>query len=359
MKTVLVRYYNHQNLGDDLLVKVLTERYQNNFTLAYDQNHCFEQQSNIRVDRNLWRKIIHKIRNRTQHTSKYMALVKKHDLLVYVGGSVFIQGNDQKFWQKELEFYQFLQQQNKPYYILDPNFGPYDDQAFVEVGRQIFAGAEDVCFRDRYSFELFSDLKNVRLSTDMVFSLDASQCKTKVEKQAIISVMDVSWRFGDEVSSAYNEALVKLIQKLSSKGYKTILMSFCSSEGDELAVRHLKKLAQDKGVTDIEEFYYRGSLDEALKMIYGSQLVVSSRLHAMILGLVFGKKIIPMSYSQKTNNILADIGFSGQIIDITTENGLSKLDDIDIDKLEVIDVQKQQQLAELQFEKLDQVLEKK
>jgi colanic acid/amylovoran biosynthesis protein len=105
----------------------------------------------------------------------------------------------------------------------------------------------------------------------------------------------------------------------------------------------------------IETYMYRGDLDEALTVLAKSEVVVASRFHASILGLLFGKKVLPMAYSDKTTNILNDMNFEGPVIDIR------KIDEFDgstfdFSSLKINDVSAQKTLAEKQFQELDKVL---
>ena len=45
-------------------------------------------------------------------------------------------------------------------------------------------------------------------------------------------------------------------------------------------------------------------------------MIVASRFHANILGLITGTLILPLVYSSKTENVLKDIDFNGKILDI-------------------------------------------
>ena len=78
----------------------------------------------------------------------------------------------------------------------------------------------------------------------------------------------------------------------------------------------------------------------------------------MILGLLFGKKVLPVAYSDKTINILNDMGFIGPVIDI---NNIDNFDvkAFDLSSLKINDIDTQKNLAEKQFRELDKVLEKR
>lgn len=101
----------------------------------------------------------------------------------------------------------------------------------------------------------------------------------------------------------------------------------------------------------IEEIY-----GEALNILADSSIVVGSRFHANILGLVLGKTIIPLSYSKKTDNALKDIGYTENIIDI---KNIEKWNIEEITEQNLItkyDITEQKKKALKHFEALDKII---
>ena len=73
---------------------------------------------------------------------------------------------------------------------------------------------------------------------------------------------------------------------------------------------------------------------------------------------MFGKKVLPIVYSDKTLNILRDLDFDGPIFDIREIDKFSGRK-FDVSSLRLNDVSKQKKLAEKQFQELDKILEKR
>ena len=49
------------------------------------------------------------------------------------------------------------------YYVLGANFGPFYSKRYLSFYKKFFSNyCQDVCFRDRYSASLFSDVSNVQ-----------------------------------------------------------------------------------------------------------------------------------------------------------------------------------------------------
>ena len=214
--------------------------------------------------------------------------------------------------------------------------------------------------RDNYSYELVKDLNNVRLATDVVFTLDVSKYKCDAESNNhVISVIDASRKFDSETSKKYNETIAKIIKKLLVDDESSVtLMSFCEKEGDENACATIMSLLPEDIKDRVEIYRYRGNISKALQVLASAKTITGSRFHANILGMVFGKKILPIAYSDKTINILSDMKYPGPIIDIRSIDNFN-INELDFDDIQVVDISKLKILAEKQFSELDKVLVKK
>lgn len=355
MKKVLLKFFGENNLGDDLFAYIILKRYKNDFYAYYTKYDALKDFDNIHFKSNFFKRVLNKIVKELFNIHNFCEVQdkKKYDLMIEIGGSIFIEST-KKHWLGRGRQY------NKnyiPYYILGCNFGPYKTEDFLNlIKKNIFSNAEDICFRDKYSYNLFKDLKNIRYAQDVVFTLDTSYIKAKNSKKAIISVIDVDRKVKNGLKYKYEEKISDLTNFLDKKNYEITFMSFCKKEGDELAIDSiLQKL--DKSLREkVNVYKYSDNIEEALNIIADSQIVVGSRFHANILGLVFGKTIIPIAYSDKTINSLKDINFKGKIFDIRNIENLyaNELTDEDLNyKLDITNIREN---AKKQFEKLDKVL---
>ena len=101
------------------------------------------------------------------------------DYAVYIGGSIFIEYSDwkdQHSWDRELYH-------NDRLFIMGCNWGPYRTEQFKDNMRSVFSGVRDICFRDKFSYDTFSDLPNVRFAPDILFGQDWSAYAGKEEKR--------------------------------------------------------------------------------------------------------------------------------------------------------------------------------
>lgn len=360
MKPVFLRFYSAINLGDDLFVKIIAERYNNRFFMMRARNkYLTKVNDNLRTG-SFIALIIRKIRLKIR-LSKWLDEVdaesRNSSLHVHVGGSLFIESTGDDRWQQEAAFYSNLA---KPYYILGSNVGPYESESFLATIKPIFAHAQDVCFRDSTSYDLYRHLPNTRLASDIALTLkiDEYLMSSTGRNRVIFSIIDAYEKFDKQTADLYEKELMALTKSLIKQGEEVIYMSFCKQEGDERAIRRILRLLPKSVASLVKVHYYRGDINKSLEEIAGSSIIVASRFHASILGLLFGKKVLPMAYSNKTTDILRDMNFKGPMVDIRRIDDFNGAE-FDFDQLQINDISGQIKLAEKQFQELDKVLTKR
>jgi len=97
MKKVLLKAYMHNNLGDDLFVYMLLKRYKDNFyTYEYERNYTLSKFENLSYEKNGIENLIDRCFSKFLKKYDYTELKnkKKYDLLVDIGGSLFIENGN-------------------------------------------------------------------------------------------------------------------------------------------------------------------------------------------------------------------------------------------------------------------------
>ena len=196
-------------------------------------------------------------------------------------------------------------------------------------------------------------MKNIRFAPDIVFGLNVEKYHSRSRKKVIISVIDL---YGREALAKYAEdyenKITEIAHHYANRGFDVVLMSFCKDEGDEKAIaRILAKSNNEK----IKSYYYNGDLDAALREISSAEIVIGTRFHSIVLGLIFGKKVLPIIYSNKTKNMLDDIHFEGDQLRID-EFSKSKVEDLAKYPTECADLSELRQNAEQHFAILDKFI---
>lgn len=351
MKKIFLEMYLRKNLGDDLFLRAMAERYPDvKFYVAAGTGYLKSFSIDNVCGRSFFRKAIDKARREV--LGRGIGDGKKYAAKVVLGGSMFIEQR-----QSRAELVAGLKEKygddERSLFVLGANFGPYHNKFYYDEYKKLFARAEDVCFRDKYSARLFGDLKNVRVAPDIIFGLDVEGYPVKQEKKVVVSVINLEKRENlRKYLEIYEDKIVEIADGYAECGYEVVLMSFCKYEGDERAIeRILEKVSSDK----IQPYYYRGDIEEALAQIASSEIVIGTRFHAVVLGLAFGKKTLPIIYSDKTRNMLEDIGFSGRLVGIDEIGGMN-FEDVNSELVHHEGIEKLRKDAEQHFEKLDEFL---
>ncbi len=364
-KRVFVHAYAAGNLGDDLLIKILCERYPKvKFRMIADAKyrHYYSEIKNLKVysptDRIavMTDKMLKKIKNIERGFWKI--LVKSADVTVHIGGSVFVQHLEDYSGAFRLD--ETLQRLSKKIVVMGANFGPYTNEMYYQQYHDLFERYESVSFRDTYSAGLFHDLSNVIYAPDIAFNLKVKE-NSIAKKKVLFSIIDLKSRGGkfpiNQYTCEYENFLVKMIKRYMQDGYEIELLSFCCMEGDEEAIKELIGKLNPEEKKKVVASGYKGDLDECIQKIAESEIVIATRFHAVILGWLFGKKVFPIIYSQKTKKVLNDMNVSFCMT-------MEEIKSMDVNRViqqikesKVISLDKTVKMAEKNFDALDKVLQ--
>lgn len=316
-KKVLLDMYLNKNFGDDLFLKLIAERYPKTkfyvISLCKYTKNTFP--SNVKIIRKNYIRLINILdkKLKLKKLSSLNLLKKDKDLFITLGGSMFIENNESEQYLNNYLYKKYLYKYI-PYLVLGSNFGPYSNEYYYNEYKKIFSLAEDVCFRDISSYNLFSDLKNIRYAPDLIFSYPIQNKNVKKEKNIVISVINLQKREKlNNYYDLYKRKIIEIIKYFESENYKITLMSFCKNEGDDEAITDITKSCSN---SQLCIYSYDGNIDESLKIFSNSEYIIATRFHSMILGFLYDKKVMPIIYSEKMKNVIKDLKFDGICIDI-------------------------------------------
>lgn len=322
MKKVFLYAYDGQNFGDDLFIATITKRYPHvQFYMWSDviNRQNFRCLPNLKVleKNSAFTRVLGKIR--PSLVARYRDWREQHcQAVVYIGGSIFMEYDS---WPQVLNWWEYMAD-NRAFYVMGANFGPYHTEAYRERIAQIYGKMKDICFRDQYSYDLFRQVKTVRRAPDVLFSYPIPQMQVN-PKQIFVSVINCAARETSHSMAQYDadyvENMARLLMKYRREGYRLILSSFSGPEGDEEGIRKILKAMGAEAAEDIQQLNYDGTNAEALTdAIARSEFVVATRFHAMVLAIAAGRPVLPVAYSDKTIHVLEDLGFRGSVIDLRT-----------------------------------------
>ena len=316
MKRVYIYAYLAGNLGDDLMVRILCERYPETRFYVY-ANESYKERykdiQNLKVYSPSDRisKILDGLMRKVKKTNDGMwkTMVRLADATVYIGGSIFVHHfDDFRNVHGDLE----LKRRSKRVYVVGANFGPYTDESFYEAYKEVFARYDHVCFRDTYSKGLFADYSNVRYAPDVVFNYKLEK-KVQQRKQVLFSVISLDERVGKFALCQYSEPYYRTMAKMADifveKGYMIKFVSFCQFQNDEGAIKKIIDRMSEEYKKSVSEIYYDTNYKEIVESFAESEIIVGTRFHSVILGWLTEKKVLPVVYDQKIMHTLEDNDF--------------------------------------------------
>lgn len=346
--------YCANNLGDDMFIQTLIRRYPDQiFHLRAIPKYVkhLKQEPNLHIDgkaKALICRVIQKVSMKCLNRIYGMEMARA-DAVIRIGGSIFIERPDsaEKYYPET----------NKNLFIMGANFGPYHSQTFFDTRKQRIRHAADCCFRDRYSFQLFSDIPTVRYAPDILFGYPFLPKPINGDHIGI-SVIDFSGRGGiGELRERYEKGLVSICDHWTGKGKTVLLFGFCIMEGDADAADRVYSACRQKSL--VKRINYHGDIGSFLDEMNQCDILYATRFHAMILGWTMQKRVVPLIYSDKQRHVIDDIGFKGSVWDIQNEEIDVKVIGSEIKKLDSERLDRLKTGSESQFSAFDVFVEKK
>lgn len=339
---VCIRGFVKGNLGDDLFIDILCRRYPNTkFVICggKEYKNCFSEIPNLKyvssdamlikmlfrmIKLPIWciNKLALKFGKREQLSyfgcQQFLQLLSRENVLI--SGSLFMElGTDNfvigPYQVGEKNYYK------KHPYIIGCNFGPYHNEEYKKFYQDCFKNAKWVCFREKYSYDLFEG-ENIHWGTDIVFSYSKDRIILPAEKDYIvISVLDLNKDTGGESEKAkkYIQTITNTVKEFLERGEHVVLAGFCNAQGDDKLNNEIyEKCGRDKNLTicNYPSLNYR----EMLGIIAGAKSIISTRYHGMILGWLFGKRILPIVYSSKMQHVIDDTNLKIISCNLSEEN---------------------------------------
>lgn len=355
IKNIFLQAYCHCNLGDDLFIRLICQRYPNiNFYLMVNPNAeaSLKDIPNLHIiRRTIFVRALNKLGNhllKKQVVTKYY--VRKCSIAIILGGSMFIERDNA--WKAILREQNKLRRDVNKLAVMGANFGPFHTEQFRREYEGFFAQIDDVCFRDCWSKAQFTKLEKIRYAPDLALTLDPSPFVHKKEKRmTIIPILLGNRSELRQYEEQYIISLASLVRKAVQDDWEVILQSFCQKQGDEQAIACILNTLEVEIRKKVRCSFYRKNIYEPLYVLGSSDVVVTTRFHGMILGWLFGTKVYPIVYSDKMLNYLVENQYKGfystieNLVELPLEDVLNENNRVDVTKLKI--------LAEDQFKWLD------
>ena len=343
-RKVFIMAYARANVGDDLFIVALLEKYKDiDFYIGIKEMSfakAFKKYKNITV-----------IKNEEENFDN--RIPEEYDAYIYVGGSIFMEGGEvYNLDNKCNEFMKKCYNKKIPFFYVSSNFGPYQTQEYFDLAKDTFKYCKDICFRDMYSYNLFKDIPTVRYAPDLMFNLE--DIEDNIEKNTLgISIIDMSIRNSlQKYENAYLKCMINNIIRYIEQGKIVCLFSFCKEENDEKAIEKIENQIPEKYRYGLKKVYYDGNIKEFIKTYKSMEYMICCRFHAKIISATLGQKMYILSYSKKIDNVIKDLSLVEKYTKIENleENSIIKLGDfkqIDKEKINIIKDKSKDQLLKI------------
>lgn len=306
---ILLDIYLEKNLGDDLFLESVLNRYPEHQFYIFSQldySNFEKNHPNFKVIR--LNKIVNYLNAKLKKKSSVVKkFVKKYniDALVCIGGSIFIEFDGwESLYQERLNLWQYMKQLDKSIYVISSNFGPFHSEVFLKNYSNLFNSVDDICFRDEYSFDLFKEKSNVRKEADVVLSLPLKGKKVNIEGNSIgISVINLLNRNPlKKHHKEYINKMAEIIDQYNNENKTVYLLSFCEREGDEQAIQEVLSNVVHKD--NVQVVNYRGDIPAFMNIFSKLDSIIATRFHSIILGMIYNQNIYALNYSDKSVNFI-------------------------------------------------------
>lgn len=272
-KGALIIAYAANNLGDDMFVEILCKRYpQQQFYIIcnYNNSACFVKIKNL--------KTIYE--NSEEYNMFYKHIDRYINMQILIGGSLFMQPqNRQDINQKFESVKNSIPSPYIPFVILGANFGPFTEQQHIENYKTWFPKAQDICFRDLQSYQLFQNIKNTRWAPDILLGYPLQQYTP--QKRIVISSIYDTKRIGlpSYPQDIYFDLLAQVTKKYLDDDYDIVLAAFCVNQKDDLSSQEILKRIPVVRNDRVRIISYNGDIEAFLKVILEAKYIIGTRFH--------------------------------------------------------------------------------
>lgn len=302
---ILVSAYLDNNIGDDLMIKLLAKKFPScSFYIA----------SNNSAVHNTFRNYENIIFHTFSTNKEYLKQFKVH---ISIGGSLFNDMNNIKGIiyriRRIMMLYKF-KRNNMKLATIGCNLGPYKNKAGLILTKKELQLNNIVSVRDRESYNFIANFKSVRnfhLASDIVFNY-ANELKS--DNYSTPTYLGIS-TYRSIQNSEYNFSSYTFLAAIADKyievtGNKVLLFAFDSEKENDLSsAHHIKTLSRYPDKIDI--IAYLGCHETFIESMKQCEKFITIRFHSAVLSQILRIPFLPIVYSNKMDNYLDDESYLG------------------------------------------------
>ena len=316
MLKLAVIAYCAENLGDDLFLQLLSDRYPDcDISLVSVSEDSLGRLRDIR-------------RLSCVDLATFRSNAKDYDALVVLGGSMFQQRRGWlRSWVAYARRFRIASRAGVPIFVIGASFGPFSTARYPFAFRQLFRQCEWVSFRDAASASLFTGLSATRWYPDLAFGYDVSTIERPIVRPGgPIGISVMEFGSGKHIED-YTLSVSNLITALA--GHRPVkIFSFqdTSAISDARAAEAALATVPPGIVQNVGIYRYRDlGIDGLLGEMATCSAVVSTRFHAMVTAAVLGKPVVSIGYHSKVAATINALGLAIPVLEAGEISETSKI----------------------------------
>ncbi len=299
---IMIFAYLDNNIGDDLMVKLLAESFPQHRFLLYSRKSVikssFESIDNIVI----------------RQPELWIEDMKTASVFLSVGGSIFqaFSRPQKRYRFRRIRKLKKLKAHGLKIVTMGSNLGPYKGWLGAKLIEWELRLNDLVTVRDQEAVDLleaFRGIKQVVLADDLVYNLEKSErapeksCGLGIAAYRSIRPWETNfdnYRFLARLADAY----------IHKTGKSVRLFAFDSEDENDLWAAHqIYQLAEEKEGLSIVP--YLGDQEGFLSSFQSCERMLAIRFHSAILADLYQIPFLPVAYSNKMQNLLTDRGYQG------------------------------------------------
>lgn len=246
----------------------------------------------------------------------------KFDLNLTVTGSGFLtkQGKIAAYYFIKETLESIVKDANIPKAVIGCNIGPFSGKItefFMKIKLNSYSL---ITVREQFSKKyLDTNIKKPynALFPDIVFAMP-DEWIPKVDKDNALGI-SVYRRMSESNFEYYNKICSIADTFIEQTGKKVLLFAFNIESENDLAAAYTVKHLMKHG-DNAEIIAHTGNGDNIIYNLMRCSCIITARFHMLVMAIRLGIPFVPVSYSNKSVNILEDMGYRGRIFNIEEFN---------------------------------------
>ncbi len=329
MKTAtIIGWHGKLNIGDDIMLEVITEQLIQN---GIDRVSIWCTKDHYQT--NPYRDVFF-FENETSKLHRVLSRLKSlsSNSLLIIGGGSILHSSYSVFWKLLYACWVRVFNPKCKIYMIGISYGPFKSRIANRLGEVLLNVVDRVVVRESSTFNMIKKKSGkVKCGFDLAV-LHPTLTNESIALQEKTKSIAVSVKgSGDQYSRSILDRIAKALEAVNSvNSLKVDIVVLCSdkSYGDIQASEYLARNLS----FPVEIKVYDGDVRGLVNVMKKYDLHIATRLHGQIIASFLNKKLIPISYHPKCDDMLKEMGYGEmeilRIYEFSSENLRCRITDL-------------------------------